>query len=191
MVNASYFSEKELNELGIKKFGSNVLISRYARIYHPDLLQIGDNVRIDDFCTLSGNIVLGSHIHIAAFVSLWGGDAGIKMEDFTGISSKSSIYAVSDDFTGLSLPHPIIPKIYKPVMIEGTVCLKRHSIVGASSVVLPNVTLGEGVAVGAMSLVTKSLEPWFIYYGVPAVKVKPRHKDLLKLEKMFLDDKKI
>jgi galactoside O-acetyltransferase len=59
-------------------------------------------------------------------------------------------------------------------------------IVGAGSVVLPGVTLAEGTAVGAMSLVTRSTEPWSVYHGVPARRQRARHRDMLELEKRYL-----
>lgn len=82
-MKTSFYSEEELKEIGLKSYGKNVLISRNATIYGADKISIGDNVRIDDFCILSGNISLGSYIHIAAYCGLFGGDAGIIMEDFT------------------------------------------------------------------------------------------------------------
>jgi acetyltransferase-like isoleucine patch superfamily enzyme len=53
-------------------------------------------------------------------------------------------------------------------------------------IILPNLTLGEGVSVGAHSLVTKSLDPWGIYFGCPVKKIKEREQGLLELEKKFL-----
>ncbi|MBD3830902.1 MAG: acyltransferase, partial [Arcobacter sp.] len=63
-----------------------------------------------------------------------------------------------------------------------------HSIVGASSVIMPGVTLGEGTSIGAMSLILKSTEPWGIYVGNPAKRLKDRKKDLLDLEKEYLEN---
>jgi acetyltransferase-like isoleucine patch superfamily enzyme len=54
--------------------------------------------------------------------------------------------------------------------------------------VLPGVTLGEGCAIGAMSLVMKDVEPWSIYAGIPAKKIKERKNNLLKLEKQFREE---
>jgi galactoside O-acetyltransferase len=52
------------------------------------------------------------------------------------------------------------------------------------------VELGEGVAVGAHSMVTKSCEPWGIYLGVPAKRITQRRKKILDLEKRFLESVK-
>lgn len=55
-------------------------------------MQIGDNVRIDDFCILSGEITLGSNIHIGAYSALYG-SMGIELENNTGISPRSTLFS--------------------------------------------------------------------------------------------------
>ena len=56
-------------------------------------------------------------------------------------------------------------------------------IVGANSVILPGVTLGEGAIVCANTLVTKDCDPWTVYVGTPARPIKPRPKEkILELE---------
>ena len=83
----SFYNIEELNEIGFKSVGKNVQISKKTSFYSPEQISIGNNVRIDDFCILSGNIILGSFIHIAAYSGLYAGNAGILMGDFSGISS--------------------------------------------------------------------------------------------------------
>ncbi|MDR2409353.1 MAG: acyltransferase, partial [Bacteroidales bacterium] len=53
----SFFSKEELKDIGFKSVGDNVLISRKASFYSVSNISIGSNVRIDDFCILSGNIL--------------------------------------------------------------------------------------------------------------------------------------
>lgn len=62
----------------------------------------------------------------------------------------------------------------------GLVVLRRYSQVGAGCIIMPDLEIGEGVAVGAMSYVNKSLPEWTIYAGIPAQKIKERKKGLLK-----------
>lgn len=186
----TFYTKEELNQIGIKRVGDNVLIGRNALIYNPEKLTIGNNVRIDDFCILSGNIDLHDYIHLSHFCGLYGGEDGIIMEDFTVLASKCSVYAVSDDYSGRSLTNPMIPMKYKPGMISKQVVINKHSIIGASSIILPGITISEGCALGAMSLCTKSTEPWKVYVGSPCKKIKERERDILKLEKEFLNDLK-
>ena len=46
----------------------------------------------------------------------------------------------------------------------------------------------EGSAVGCMSLVSKTIESWGIYAGIPCHKIKDRKKNLLELERKFLQE---
>ena len=181
----TFYSIEELEKLGLKKYGKNVLISRNAILYTPELLEIGDNVRIDDFTTISGKVVLGNYIHIAQFCGLYGGDEGIVFEDFSGLSSKSIIYATSNDYSGESMTNPTVPEKYKTTDKNAQVILGKHVVVGCMSVILPGVIIGEGASVGAMSLVAKSLNPWGVYAGTPAKKIKERSKKLLELERQM------
>ena len=59
----------------------------------------------------------------------------------------------------------------------------------SGTVILPNLIIGEGTAVGALSLVKKNLEEWSIYAGNPIKKIKDRSKKLLELEEQFLNEK--
>lgn len=181
----TYYSEEELGSLGLKKYGANVKISRNAVIYRPEMLELGDNVRIDDFTTVSGKVTLGNYIHIAQTCGLYGGDAGIIMDDFTTISSHSMIYAVSNDYSGLSLACPMVPEQFRPADISAPVRLKNYALVGCMSVVLPGVTIGEGCSVGAMSLCNRDLEPWGMYVGIPARRIRERDKQLVAFAEQF------
>jgi galactoside O-acetyltransferase len=176
---SSFYSENELQKIGFLSFGSNVLISRKASIYSAHTISIGNNVRIDDFCILSGSIIIGSHIHISAYSALYG-NAGIVLEDYTGISPRCTLFSAMDDFSGDYLIGPIHDKKLTHI-ITGKIVLKKYVQIGANTVLFPNVVIAEGTVVGAMSLVNKSLEAWGIYGGIPAQKIKEREKGLLKL----------
>jgi galactoside O-acetyltransferase len=65
---ADFYTVEELKELGLKSCGHNVLLSKKASLYGINKIEIGNNVRIDDFCILSGSIKLGTNIHIAAYI---------------------------------------------------------------------------------------------------------------------------
>jgi galactoside O-acetyltransferase len=184
----SFYTETELTALGLKCYGSNVLISKKASLYSPASIEIGSHVRIDDFCILSGNIKLGSYIHLAAQVFLFAGSYGITMEDFSGISSRCVIYAESDDYSGEYLSNPMCPQQYR-APCGGRVLIKRHSIIGSGCTILPSVSIEEGAAVGAMSLVTKDLPPWSISAGIPCHVIKTRSRKAADLGREILSKK--
>lgn len=185
----NFLSGEELEKLGLKEYGEDVLIGRHAVLYSPERLSLGNHVRIDDFTVVSGKVTLGDYIHISQFCGIYGGDEGIWMEDFSGLSSKCSIYAVSDDYSGASMTNPMVPARYKPDSISGPVRIEKHAIIGCNSVVLPGVTVAEGTAVGSMSLCNKSTEAWSMYVGIPARKKGERKKDILELERQMRADR--
>lgn len=182
----SFYSEEELAKIGFKSYGEKVLVSRHCSIYGASNISIGSNVRIDDFCILSGIITLGSNIHISAYTALYGG-FGIVMEDYTGISQRCTLISASDDFSGGNLVGPIHPE-GTTYVTGGPIVMKRFSHIAAHCCILPNVTIAEGCVIGAMSLVKKDTEPWTIYVGTPAKRLKPRLKKMVEL--VYENDKK-
>ena len=182
----SFLNDEEVGRLGLAYAGVGIRISRLASLHNTSVISIGDFSRIDDFCVLSageGGIEIGRHVHVAAFSSLIG-KGKITLADFANISSRCSIYSSNDDYSGACMTNPTVPTAYTNVL-SGPVTVCKHVIVGSGSVVMPNVTLGEGAAVGALSLVRSDCEPFWIYVGVPARKVKARRRDLLALERAF------
>ena len=186
----SFYTHDELLQLGFKSLGESgsVLISRKASIYGVENISIGSNVRIDDFCILSGKVEIGDNVHIAAYSALYGGEKGIYIGDFANISSRVTIYSVSDDYSGNSMTSPMIPEEYKNVRSE-SVYIERHVIIGSTSVVLPGVKLREGSAFGSFSFINRDSEAWSINAGIPFRKIKERQKEILKLEKDYLNSR--
>ncbi|SDH17249.1 galactoside O-acetyltransferase [Pseudomonas benzenivorans] len=182
-----FLSRKQIDEMGFAHVGENSQLSDRASYYNCANITIGKNVRIDDFCVLSAGadgIEIGNYIHIAVYSSLIGAGK-ITLHDFSNISSKVAIYSSNDDYSGASMTNPMVPVEFTNVNQEGvTIC--RHVIIGSGSVVLPGVTLEQGVAVGALSLVSRSCKAFGIYSGVPSKRIKERKMDLLELEKVFL-----
>ena len=183
----SFYSQSELMELGLKKIGKGVKLSRRAIIYNPEKIEIGDGSRVDDLCILSGNIIIGKYVHIAVCSRISGSSAGVIIKDFAGVSYNSTIIANSDDYSGEFLTNPCVPMKYKRYISEAVV-LEKHALVASHCLIVPGVTVGEGTAIGAMSLVLKSTDEWSIYFGVPAKRIKQRRRNLLELEKLFLEE---
>lgn len=186
----SFISKDELNKIGFKSIGENVLISKKASIYSPEKISIGNNVRIDDFCILSGKIEIKNYIHIAAYTALYGGEAGIFIDEYSNISSRVTVYAISDDYSGITMTNPMIPDKYKNI-ISKKVFISSNVIIGSTSVVLPGVILSEGSAFGSMSFINHNSEPWSINAGIPFHKIKERSKELLNLERNFESEERV
>lgn len=181
----SFYSPEELKDLGLKSFGQNVLISRKVSIYGAARIEIGSNVRIDDYCVIAAGkqgIAIGSNVHIAIFCSIQG-NGKVQIDDYCGLSSRTAIYSSTDDYSGAYLTNPTVSELFTSVT-DGDVHLHKHVIIGSGCVVLPNVTIGLGAAIGALSLVNRNCESFFIYQGNPIKKLFPREQNILQLEKL-------
>lgn len=160
-MSTSFYTPEELEGLGLKSCGSNVQISRKCSIYSPEEISIGNHVRIDDFCILSGKITLGNYVHIGAYSALYG-SGGIVFEDYSSLSPRCTIFSASDDFSGKWLMGPTVPEKYTNVTRK-PVIFHKYVNIGTGSTVMPGVEIQEGTAIGAMSVVRKSLKSWKIY----------------------------
>lgn len=185
----AFLSQEQMLDMGFKSLGKSVRISDRVAIYNADQIDIGDHSRIDDFCVVSGKVSIGRNVHIAVFCNVAGGSEGVTFDDFSGLAYGCHVFSQSDDYTGRTLTNPTVPAIYK-CETKKAVHIGRHCIVGTNSLIFPGVTLAEGCSVGAMSMVTKSTEPWSVYSGIPARKLKERKRDLLTLEQAYLDSER-
>lgn len=156
-------------------------VSPLARVYGD--LTIGKGCRIDDFVIITGRVTLGNYVHIGAY-SYLGGANGITIGSYGGCSMRVSFFSSSDDHaSGLSLVGPCVSAKYKPTIKKGSIHLGRHAHIGAHTVVLPGVDIGDGTVIGANSLILKDLDPWSVYAGTPAGLMRARPQDtILELE---------
>lgn len=183
-----FLSEESLKKIGLKSIGKNVLISDKSSIYNPGNISIGNNVRIDDFAILSGNIDIGNNVHISAYVALYG-KAGIEIQDYCGCSARTIIYSVTDDFSGEYMVGAVLPEEYTNVKAQ-KVTLKKFAQLGANTVVMPGIIVGEGAVTGALTFVNKDLEEWSINVGIPSRKIKNRKTNIKELVKKYENNTK-
>jgi len=185
--NQDYYESEELSCYGFKSIGKNVKIAKNVTIIGMNNISLGNNIRIDGnvvIAAYSGYLILGNYIHIGAGCYL-GCAGGINLSDFSGLSQGVKIYSGTDDYSGKFLTNPTVPQKFTKVKLA-SVSLGQHVIVGSGSVILPGVTIGVGSSIGALSLVTKSLDEWGVYFGSPVKRLKARSKDLLKFEEELM-----
>ena len=90
---------------------------------------------------------------------------------------------------GRCLTNPCIPEKYLTHRHRGTILIAKHAILGTNTVVMPGVTIGEGVATGAGTVVTQDLQPWGIYVGAPARRINDRRSDIiLRMEQELMEE---
>jgi galactoside O-acetyltransferase len=177
-----YYSSLELRSFGFARVGENCTVARNCTIIGLANIVLGDHVRIDGFSSLiapHGRIRIGSRVHIATGCML-GGRAGIELGDYSSLSQGVRLFTAIDDFSGKKLSNATVPPDYAGVQ-EAPIVVGRYVPIGSGSLVLPSVTIGEGAAVSAMSLINRSLDAWTIYAGIPVQPTGPRSQNLLGL----------
>lgn len=172
----------------LKSIGSNVIIGKTVRIRYPELVEIGDNVIIDDFTYISTQLKLHSNVHISAGCKIIGGkNAYVEMDEFSTLAPNVVLSAGSDDYLS-GIATPLVPLEFKGNVRIGKIILNKHCIVGAGSIVLPDVVFAEGACLGALSLAKTDLEEYSLYAGIPSRLIKKRNKnEILNLEKKLLN----
>lgn len=181
---------------GYRSIGENVKIFPTAKLVLRDGIEIGSNVIIDDFAFIVGGkpgdpmTRIGDYVHIASFTSFTGGGE-LVLGDFTSYGSGTKIVTGSEYFTeGSCLTNPTVPAPFRQAK-RSFVHIEKHCILGLNVTVMPGVTIGEGCAVGANTLVLKDLAPWGIYAGSPAKRIGERPSArILELEKELREDER-
>ena len=167
---------------GVKTF-------EFTKIIGIENIEFGTDVIIDDFTLIyaRNRIRIGSHVHIACFASITGGEV-VEIGDFSAVSQGCRILTGTDDFKDWGFGNSTVPAEYRNAK-RAPVKIGRFCVIGANSVVLPGVTIGEGATVGACSVVTRNLDPWGVYIGNK--RIKERNKEaVFKTYERFLSDEK-
>lgn len=143
------FLRELIFKLMFKKYGvkNNIDYKTYFR--YPSKIKIGSNVWINRGCLLFGSY------HIK--------EAEIILGNNIALGPNVTIFSASHDYKFLNLPDTA-----ESVVIEDNVWI------GGNSTILPGVVIGEGSIIGAGSIVTRSIPPYSVAIGSPAVVVKRR-----------------
>jgi len=158
----------------------------YTKIIGIENIDFGKYIIIDDFVLIYAKekIKIGNYVHIANFTSITGGNK-LDIGDYSAISQGCRILTATDDFKDWGFGNSTIANHYRNIK-SLPINIKNYCIIGANSVLLPGVTIGEGCTIGANSVITKDLEPWGIYIGNRRVGMRNK-KEVLKNYKKFLN----
>jgi len=176
-----------------RKVGKMVEIHEPVAIINPALISVSNFVRLSEFVYISAGLGthVGNFVHIANHASISGGGVCI-LEDFVGVCAGVRIITGSDDVAGSGIPTPTIPTELQPKyrsVYRSYVHCRSHVFLASNVIVHPGVTLGEGAVVASGSVVTHDLEPWGIFMGAPARRVKVRPaKKVLALQRQLYED---
>lgn len=161
------------------RLGHQAIIYPTARIIRPERLNVGDHSSIDDFVFLNAGVgtEIGRYVHVACHVSVIGG-GGLTIGDYAVLATGARILTATDTFIGGARMSTHLPDEHRQVVV-GRVTIGRDAFVGANTVVMPGIRVGEGAVAGAGSVVTRDLEPWTVYTGVPAKPKRSRPRPVV------------
>ncbi|MFC1497426.1 acyltransferase [Verrucomicrobiota bacterium] len=143
------YSKAELMDMGFDKVGDDVAVSRDTRLFAIQG-SLGDGVRIDAFSILTGNIILGNHVHVSPFCFLAGTGGKITMGNYSGIASHVSIFTKSADYRTLESENT--------EKVKGDVSIGEYSIIGSGTRIMPDITISEHVNIGCNCIVNHNIE---------------------------------
>lgn len=132
-------------------------------------VKIGDNVKISKNCNIYGsseNILRIGKETTVAMGSLLNGYAN-KLLIGENVSIAQNVNIMTDSGPNASKEM----QAYFP-LVNGPVIIGNHSWIGANSIIMPNVNLGEFCVVAANSFVNRSFPSYSVIGGNPAKLIK-------------------
>jgi acetyltransferase-like isoleucine patch superfamily enzyme len=154
-------------------FDPNVDIQGAKQIFLDDFVYLGKGSQLLTNDLDEGGIIkIGKRCHILARIL---GNGGVEIGNYVGIG-RASILSASDNFRGgFRMSGPMVPWDQRNV-IYGKVVIEDDAFISENSIIMPNITIGQGAVVTANSFVNKDVQPWTIVGGNPAKVIAEREK---------------
>jgi acetyltransferase-like isoleucine patch superfamily enzyme len=140
-----------LSDVQSQKIGVNTNIWQFCVVL-PNA-KIGDSCNICSHCFIENDVIIGDNVTIKCGVYLWD---GIEIEDNVFIGPNVT-------FTNDRYPRS---KKY-PEKFSNTK-IKKGASIGAGSILLGGVTIGENAMIGAGSVVTNDIPEGELWFGNPS-----------------------
>lgn len=150
--------------------------------YKVQFKSIGDCVVFDPVGSRFSykTISIGSHVFIASGAIFSADRSSIRIGSYVMFGPNVTVSGGDHDISRTDLPMYLITE--KNPECDADVVIENDVWIGANSIILKGVTVGHGAVIAAGSIVTKNVDPYCIYAGIPAKKIKKRfsEEDLLK-----------
>lgn len=154
------WNEEIKKELGA--CGQNVMIGHNVMFARPDLVFLGDNVRIDPFALIVCGLVAKGNNQISSHCIMNGREM-VYLSEWVGFGYRTTVLTGSEDFTGEF--GPANDHFGHNVSNEAPVTFAKYSNALTNSLILPGVVVPEGTVISANSIVSSRdhLEAYWIY----------------------------
>lgn len=149
----------------LARLGQGVVFEPGVLVFHPENIEIGDNVYVGHGAILKGyykgRMRIGANTWIGqgAFIHSAG---DVTIGETVGIAPYVKVLTSFHTEAGRDVPILAAPIELSPVVIED------DSDVGIGAILLPGVTVGRGAQVGAGAVVTRDVPPFAVVAGNPA-----------------------
>lgn len=138
--------------------GKNFHSGRGVFMWAKNTIVIGDNFYIGRYSMIESDAIIGNNVIIANHVALIGKYDHNYQQIGTPIRLADQIRDNIYNWKGLNLKITIADDVW----------------IGLGSIILSGVTIGKGSIIAAGSVITKDIEPYSIYGGNPAKKIRSR-----------------
>lgn len=156
-----------------KKLGQDVILERGILVFHPENIELGDNVYVGHQTILKAyyknKMTIGSGTWIGQ-QCFFHSAGGLTIGENVGIGSGVKIITSSHIEEGRLKP------IYHSQMKFSPVIIEDDADIGLGAIVLAGIKIGRGAQVGAGAVVTKNVKPYSIVVGIPAKYLRMRKK---------------
>ena len=144
----------------------DVILGTGVRIHHPDLVnlygcRIGADTRIGTFVEIQADCVIGERCKIQSHSFIC---EGVTIEDEVFVGH--GVMFTNDRFPAATNADGSLQTAADWTCLPTRV--KRRASIGSNATILPDLTIGEGAAIGAGAVVTRDVPDFAIVAGVPA-----------------------
>ncbi len=109
-------------------------------------------------------------------IAVTDGETPVYIGDHVSIAPNCVLVTVSSANNGTSIQD--IPYIRDVLTKRAPIIIEDNVWIGANVTILPGITVGHHSVIGAGSVVTKDIDSYSVYAGVPAKKIRTLHEDI-------------
>lgn len=156
-----------------KHWGDHSALGRPSRVFSPSAISVGHHTVFNDGVILTAwpeygwdaEIEIGNNCTIGAFNHI---TAAKKIVIGDGFLSGKWVTITDNSHGEMSREDMNLPPAKRKVTSKGPVIIGKNVWIGDKATILPGVTIGDGVVIGANSVVTHDIPSYCVAAGNPA-----------------------